>query len=97
MGPFFFIYIVLTFSETSEHPMKAHEYRKLTKGFCNSSVLEMGGRKMEGRKKGGRNAWLPNQRHPNSKASSWEFPGGPVAKTPCSQCRGPMFDHWSGS
>ena len=19
----------------------------------------------------------------------WDFPGGPVAKTPCSQCRGP--------
>ena len=22
----------------------------------------------------------------------WDFPGGPLAKTPCSQCRGPGFD-----
>ena len=26
----------------------------------------------------------------------WDFPAGPVAKTPCSQCRGPWFDPWSG-
>ena len=26
-----------------------------------------------------------------------DFPGGPVAKTPCSQCRGPRFDPWSGN
>ena len=25
------------------------------------------------------------------------LPGGPVAKTPCSQCRGPGFDPWSGN
>ena len=25
-----------------------------------------------------------------------DFPGGPVGKTPCSQCRGPRFDPWSG-
>ena len=25
-----------------------------------------------------------------------DFPGGPVAKTPHSQCRGPGFDPWSG-
>ena len=24
------------------------------------------------------------------------FPGGPVAETLCSQCRGPRFDPWSG-
>ena len=24
-----------------------------------------------------------------------DFPGGPVAKTPSSQCRGPGFDPWS--
>ena len=24
-----------------------------------------------------------------------DFPGGPVAKTPCSQCKGPGFDSWS--
>ena len=26
-----------------------------------------------------------------------EFPGGPVAKTPHSQCRGPGFAPWSGN
>ena len=26
-----------------------------------------------------------------------DFPGGPVAKTPCSQCRGPGFDPWLGN
>ena len=25
------------------------------------------------------------------------FLGGPVAETPCSQCRGPQFDPWSGN
>ena len=24
----------------------------------------------------------------------WDFPGSPVAKTPCSQCRGPRFNPW---
>ena len=28
---------------------------------------------------------------------SWDFPGGPVAKTLTSQCRGPRFDPWSGN
>ena len=32
-----------------------------------------------------------------SEHSSWDFPGGPVAKTPRSQCRGPGFDPWSGN
>ena len=27
----------------------------------------------------------------------WDFPGGTVAKTPCSQCRGPGFNPWSGN
>ena len=27
----------------------------------------------------------------------WDFPGGPVAKMPCSQCRGPGFNPWSGN
>ena len=27
----------------------------------------------------------------------WDFPGGPGAKTPCSQCRAPGFDFWSGN
>ena len=26
-----------------------------------------------------------------------DFPGGPVAKTACSQCRGPGFDSWLGN
>ena len=26
-----------------------------------------------------------------------DFPGGPVSKTPCSQCRGLGFDPWSGN
>ena len=26
---------------------------------------------------------------------TWDFPGGPVAKTPHSQCRGLRFDLWS--
>ena len=26
-----------------------------------------------------------------------DFPRGPVAKTPCSQCRGPRFHPWSGN
>ena len=26
-----------------------------------------------------------------------DFPGGAVVKTPCSQCRGPGFDPWSGN
>ena len=28
---------------------------------------------------------------------SFGFPGGPVPKTPCFQCRGPGFDPWSGN
>ena len=31
------------------------------------------------------------------KASSWDFPGGPGAKTPQSQCGEPGFDPWSGN
>ena len=29
--------------------------------------------------------------------SRGDFPGGPVGKTPSSQCRGPRFDPWSGN
>ena len=25
----------------------------------------------------------------------WEFPGGPVIRTPSSHCQGPRFNHWS--
>ena len=31
------------------------------------------------------------------KVPLWYFPGGPVAKTLGSQCRGPRFDPWSGN
>ena len=31
------------------------------------------------------------------KAGCQDFPGGPVAKTLCSPCRGPGFDPWSGN
>ena len=27
----------------------------------------------------------------------WDFPGDPVVKTPCSQCRGHRFHPWSGN
>ena len=27
----------------------------------------------------------------------WEFPGGSVAKTPSSHCRGPQFNPWLGN
>ena len=27
----------------------------------------------------------------------WEFPGGPVVRTPCFHCRGHRFDPWSGN
>ena len=33
----------------------------------------------------------------DSKVQSGEFPGGPVAKTPGSQGRGPRFNPWSGN
>ena len=33
----------------------------------------------------------------NKKEWSGDFPGDVVAETPCSQCRGPGFDPWSGS
>ena len=29
-----------------------------------------------------------------SKNGLRDFPGGPVGKTPCSQCRGPGFNPW---
>ena len=32
----------------------------------------------------------------NNKKANRDFPGGPVGKTPCSQCRGPGFEPWSG-
>ena len=32
---------------------------------------------------------------PSKELNSWDFPGGPVAKTLSSQCRGPRFHPWS--
>ena len=29
--------------------------------------------------------------------NSWDFPGGPVVKTPSCQCRGHRFNSWSGN
>ena len=29
------------------------------------------------------------------KTTFGDFPGGPVAKTSCSKCRGPKFDPWA--
>ena len=37
------------------------------------------------------------QLYSNYKEKMKDFPGGPVAKTFCSQCRGPGFDPWSGN
>ena len=34
--------------------------------------------------------WIKNE-------EVWNFPGGPVPKAICSQCRGPEFDPWSGN
>ena len=34
---------------------------------------------------------------PNQYLLKRDFPGGPVAKTPSSQCRGPSLDPWSGN
>ena len=34
---------------------------------------------------------------PPFQMTSWDFSGGPVAKTPSSQCRGPRLDPWSGN
>ena len=36
-------------------------------------------------------------KHGNQKPMWWDFPGGLVANTPCSQCRGPTFNPWSGN
>ena len=33
----------------------------------------------------------------NMTYETWDFLGGPVAKTPHSQCRGPKFAPWSGN
>ena len=33
----------------------------------------------------------------NSRRDEGDFPGGPLDKTPCFQCRGPEFDPWSGN
>ena len=38
---------------------------------------------------------IRKRRHENK--ADGDFPGSPVAKTPCSQCRGPGFDPWPGN
>ena len=43
-------------------------------------------------------AWVyQNQVLLSSKLICWDFSGGPVAKTPCSQCSGPEFNPRSGN
>ena len=34
---------------------------------------------------------------PQAKDHLGDFPGGAVGKTPCSQCRGPGLNPWSGN
>ena len=38
-----------------------------------------------------------NEKSQLKRTTYWDFPGGPVSKTLCSQCRGPKFDPWSGN
>ena len=55
--------------------------------------------KKEGRK-GGREGGRKEARKEGKKKGEkkkGDFPGGPVGKTPCSQCSGPGFDLWSGN
>ena len=40
---------------------------------------------------------FPKEKMENLKRSLGDFPGGPLGKTPHSQCRGPRFDPWSGN
>ena len=51
---------------------------------CVSAVLKDGSR-------------LPQFKAPFKFTAPWDFPGGSVAKTTCSQCRGPGLDLWSGN
>ena len=37
------------------------------------------------------------QKKKKRKIKNRDFPGGPVVKTPRSQCRGPQIDPWSGN
>ena len=37
------------------------------------------------------------QQHEYRSKETWPFARGPVAKTSCSQCRGPRFQPWSGN
>ena len=38
-----------------------------------------------------------SERNQSQKVTCWDLPGGPVAKTLCSQCRGSGFGPWSGN
>ena len=33
----------------------------------------------------------------DEETEAWDFSGGPVANTPCSQCKRAAFDPWSGN
>ena len=47
----------------------------------------------------GKRKQLKRNNNPSSleRCSLWDFAGGPVSKTLCSQCRGPGFNPWSGN
>jgi len=48
-----------------------------------------------------RGSFLPVSEAPDARVSRIynirDLPGDPVAKTPCSQCKGPGFHSWSGT
>ena len=61
---------------------------------------ETGGVELPRDPTGGRPHQKPGERHGPllpQRLQKGDFPGGPVAKTPRSQCRGPGFDPWSGN
>ena len=41
--------------------------------------------------------WVDTKGGKDSRSVYQDFSGGPVGKTPHSQCRGPRFDPWSGN
>ena len=41
--------------------------------------------------------YIENPKDSHKNYYNWDFPGSPVVKTPCFQCRGCGFDPWSGN
>ena len=50
-----------------------------------------------GRRTSKKSSFLTPLRGPHEDTGAWDFPGGPVVKTLCSQCRGPGLDPWLGN